>query len=172
MTEPSPSSLYQWRASLNIPVISCERLSALRAIEADAKIEWKINGRGSRRARSARVDPTDVSRREEGAGNAGVFDCTRSLVCKWRKHTSVVTTGKPTFPARWMPDQPCGKKGPREARFYPATLPTLRNANFFQESTHFKFETIALLSQIFCRAQDLCRCRTGLDGPALYVRYI
>jgi hypothetical protein len=30
--------------------------------------------------------------------------CTRSLVCKVRKHTSVVTTGEaetPTFPARW-----------------------------------------------------------------------
>jgi hypothetical protein len=41
----------------------------------------------------------------EGAGNAGRIRRTRSLACKSRKHTSVVTTGSPitpAFPAQWF----------------------------------------------------------------------
>jgi hypothetical protein len=34
----------------------------------------------------------------EGTGNAGYVDCTRSLACERKKHTSVVTTGTPDRP--------------------------------------------------------------------------
>ena len=41
-------------------------------------------------ARCARVLRATL---EEGAGNAGCFSRTHSLMCKWKKHMSVVTTG-------------------------------------------------------------------------------
>jgi len=34
-----------------------------------------------------------LPRKSEGAGNAGCFGHTRSLVCENKKHTSIVTTG-------------------------------------------------------------------------------
>ena len=50
---------------------------------------------------SAKHHPRKI---REGAGNAGCFSRTRSLVCERWKHTSIVTTGWPNipaFPARW-----------------------------------------------------------------------
>ena len=55
-------------------------------------------------ARFARVIALAALERR-GRRECRVFDCTRSLVCDGRKHTSVVTTGEAetsAFPAQWL----------------------------------------------------------------------
>jgi hypothetical protein len=48
-----------------------------------------------RGADSARVVHDFFAQKNEGAGKAGCAASTRSLVCKMKKHTSIVTTGSP-----------------------------------------------------------------------------